>query len=112
MSAWKKPKSGRSWCSMISAWRSPPPVAATQHGLTDQRVLTDEVEEVLEQTGERRPVDRTRDHEQVGGLDLDQGFFDVGGQVVAAQRAGERRAELGDFDQLRLDRRLRRRPRR
>ena len=63
------------------------PGRGEQHRRADERVLSDEVEEMLEEPGERGPVDGTGDDEQVGGLDRAQRILDLGLQILAPQRA-------------------------
>ena len=106
MSAWKKPNSGRNWCSMMRAWRSLPPVAASSTGRVDQRVLAHEVEQVLEQSREGCPVHRAGDDQHIGALNPQQLVLHGGRKVVAAQRSGELGADGVHLDQMRADRQL------
>ncbi len=70
-----------------------------QHGLVDQGVLIDEVEEVLEQSRVGAAIDRRCDHQHVGSFDRGQFPFHRFGQLGAPDRTGELRREGAEFDQ-------------
>ena len=75
-----------------------------QHGLVDQGILMNEIEEVLEQSRVRAAEDRCCHHQDVGLLDRRKFPFHRLGQVGAPGRAGELRCELAQFDQAQFAR--------
>jgi hypothetical protein len=62
--------------------------------LVDEGVLTDEIEQVLEQSGERSAVDRARDDQEIRVLDASQLLFDRGRDLFARQGTGELRSDV------------------
>ena len=74
-----------------------------QHGRVDERVLVDEVEEVLEEARERAAVDGAGDDEQVGLFDANEFLLDAVGQLAAVQGARELGADLRYLDEVHVD---------
>ena len=73
----KKAKSGRIWCSMTSAWRSEPPVAASRTCCPSKRLRIEQVEEVLEEAGIGALVDRRGGDQHVGAFDRGEHAVDA-----------------------------------
>lgn len=71
-----------------------------QDGGVDQRVLVDEVEEMLEQPGVRAAIDRRAHHEDIGLLDGHQLALYSLGELRAPKRTGQLRRQFAEFDQL------------
>ncbi|CEJ45252.1 hypothetical protein XAB3213_300007 [Xanthomonas citri pv. bilvae] len=82
------------------------PGCGEQHGGIDQGVLIDEIEEMLEQSGERAAVDRRCHHQHVGLLYQAERLLHRARDLGTPERASEVRCQRPNFDQMALARHL------
>ena len=87
---------------MTEAWPGRVAAGGEHDQLAAERVLVEQVEQVLEQAGVRALVDRAADHQHVGALDRAEDAPDLGSGLRAIHRLQQRRAGVDQVEQRRL----------